>query len=68
LVDMKKNICECLNAHPFPGLGFYRIKAYATNAFLTRLRGGGEDDPIGTAPPSGGGDNGIPINPCPPSP
>src|SRR5262245_56822628 len=65
LVDMKKNVCECLNAHPFPGLGFYRIKAYATNAFLTRLRGGGEDDPIITGPAAGGGDDGIPSSPCP---
>jgi hypothetical protein len=67
LEQMKKNICECLNAHPFAGLTNYRIKAFATNEFLTRLRGGGEDGPIGTAPESGGGD-GIPINPCPPSP
>ena len=67
LKAMKKNICECLNAHPFAGLTNYRIKAFATNEFLTRLRGGGEDGPIGTAPESGGGD-GIPINPCPPSP
>jgi hypothetical protein len=67
LAQMKKNICECLNTHPFAGLSSYRIKAFATNAFLTRLRGGGEDDPIGTEPQSGGG-NGIPINPCPPSP
>jgi hypothetical protein len=68
LVDMKKNVCECLNAHPFPGLGFYRIKAFATNAFLTMLRGGGERDPLGSEPLAGGGSNGIPINPCPPTP
>src|SRR5215475_241939 len=65
MAQMKKNVCECLNAHPFAGLTNYRIKAFATNAFLTRLRGGGEDGPLETAPASGGGD-GIPINPCPP--
>jgi hypothetical protein len=65
---MKKNVCECLNAHPFAGLGYYRIKAFATNAFLTTLSGGGDRDPLGSAPPSGGGANGIPINPCPPIP
>jgi hypothetical protein len=68
LAQMKKNICECLNAHPFAGLSSYRIKAYATNAFLNRRRGGGEDGPIGTAPIPGGGDDGIPIQPCPPAP
>jgi hypothetical protein len=69
LEEMKKNVCECLNAHPFAGLGYYRIKAFATNAFLTSLRGGGEDGPIATIPRSGGGSgNGIPIQPCPPSP
>jgi hypothetical protein len=67
LAQMKKNVCECLNAHPFAGLANYRIKAFATNAFLTRLRGGGDDDPLISAPASGGGE-GIPINPCPPSP
>jgi len=67
LEQMKKNICECLNAHPFAGLTNYRIKAFATNEFLTRLRGGGEEVPLETAPASGGGD-GIPISPCPPSP
>jgi hypothetical protein len=66
LTQMKKNVCECLNAHRFAGLSYYRIKAFATNAFLTRRRGGGERGPIGTEPPSGGGGNGIPINPCPP--
>jgi len=65
IAQMKKNVCECLNANPFAGLTNYRIKAFATNAFLTRLRGGGEDGPLETAPASGGGD-GIPINPCPP--
>lgn len=69
--EMKKNVCECLNAHPFAGLGYYRIKAFATNAFMTSLRGGGgggEEGPLETAPASGGGLDGIPINPCPPSP
>jgi hypothetical protein len=68
LVEMKKNICECLNAHPFAGLAYYRIKAFATNDFLTRRRGGGEDGPLETVPGPGGGDDGIPIKPCPPSP
>jgi hypothetical protein len=67
LEQMKKYICECLNAHPFAGLTNYRIKAFEDNTFLTRLRGGGERGPIVTDPESGGGD-GIPINPCPPSP
>jgi hypothetical protein len=65
LAQMKKNVCECLNAHPSAGLSYYRIKAFATNAFLTRLRGGGEEGPLISEPPSGGGANGIPINPCP---
>ena len=65
LEDMRVIICQCLNANPSPGLTHFRIKAFATNAFLTRHRGGGEDGPIGTAPPSGGGENDIPINPCP---
>jgi hypothetical protein len=65
LAQMKKNVCECLNAHPSAGLSYYRIKAFATNAFLTRLRGGGEEGPLISEPPSGGGGNGIPINPCP---
>jgi hypothetical protein len=68
LKAMKKNICECLNAHPFAGLTNYRIKAFATDDFLTRLRGGGEPDPLGTEPASGGGGDGIPIQPCPPTP
>jgi hypothetical protein len=68
LEKMKKHICECLNAHPFAGLSYYRIKAFATNAFLTSLRGGGEDGPLETVPHSGGGENGIPIQPCPPPP
>jgi hypothetical protein len=69
LEKMKKNICECLNAHPFAGLGYYRIKAFATNAFLTSLRGGGDDGPLESAPASGGGSgDGIPIQPCPPPP
>jgi hypothetical protein len=67
LKEMKKNICECLNTHTFAGLAYYRIKAFATNAFLTGLRGGGEDGPLISEPLSGGGSNGIPINPCPPS-
>jgi hypothetical protein len=67
LKAMKKNICECLNAHRSPGLSYYRIRVYATNAFLTRLRGGGDDGPLEIVPAPGGGDDGIPINPCPPS-
>jgi hypothetical protein len=66
--EMKKRICQCLNAHPYAGIGFYRIKAFATNAFLTSQMGGGEDGPIATIPRSGGGEDGIPINPCPPLP
>jgi len=68
LERMKKNVCECLNAHPSAGLSYYRIKAFATDAFLTALSGGGEDGPLETVPHSGGGDNGIPIQPCPPVP
>jgi hypothetical protein len=68
LEKMKKNICECLNAHPSAGLSYYRIKAFATNEFLTSLRGGGERGPIETVPAPGGGDDGIPIQPCPPLP
>jgi hypothetical protein len=63
-VKMKAIICECLQDHPYPGLAYFRFKAYATNAFLTRLRGGGEDDPIITEPQSGGGGNGFQISAC----
>lgn len=65
--EMKRIVCQCLNTHTRPGLSHYRIKAFATNAFLTRRRGGGEDAPLETAPASGGGD-GIPLSPCPPLP
>jgi hypothetical protein len=62
--DMRKIICKCLQDHPYPGLTSFRFKAFATNAFLTRLRGGGEDDPIIVAPRSGGGGNGFQIGTC----
>jgi hypothetical protein len=61
VVAMTAIICQCLKHHPSPGLTHFRIKAYATNEFLTRLRGGGEDGPLISAPASGGGD-GIPIS------
>jgi hypothetical protein len=60
---MRVIICQCLKDHPSPGLTYFRIKAYATNAFLTRLRGGGELDGLGTAPASGGG-GGYSISTC----
>ncbi len=63
LEAMRVIICQCLKDHPSPGLTHFRIKAYPTNAFLTRLRGGGEDDVLGTAPASGGGD-GYSISTC----
>jgi cytosine/adenosine deaminase-related metal-dependent hydrolase len=63
LDDMRVIICQCLKDHPSPGLTYFRIKAYATNDFLTRLRGGGEPDVLGTAPASGGGD-GYSISTC----
>jgi hypothetical protein len=62
--DMRKIICKCLQDHPYPGLTSFRFKAFATNAFLTRLRGGGEDDPILIAPQAGGGSNGFEISTC----
>jgi hypothetical protein len=64
LDKMKNIICQCLIAHPYPGLTYFRIKAFATDAFLTKQYGGGEGGPIGTAPPSGGGDDGFSINEC----
>jgi hypothetical protein len=54
---MRKIICNCLHDHPFAGLEFFCFKAFATNAFLTRLRGGGEDGPIITEPQAGGGND-----------
>src|SRR5262245_15311657 len=62
--DMRNIICKCLQDHPYPGLTHFRFKAYATNEFLTRLRGGGEDGPIITEPESGGGGNGFQIGTC----
>jgi len=67
LDKMKGIVCQCLNANPFAGLAYYRIKAFATNAFLTSRRGGGEEGPLETVPAPGGGDDGIPIQPCPPA-
>jgi hypothetical protein len=61
---MREIICKCLQDHPYPGLTHFRFKAFATNDFLTRLRGGGEDDPIITEPQSGGGGNGFQIGTC----
>jgi hypothetical protein len=59
---MKKIICQCLKTNQNDALEYFRIKAFATNAFLSRKRGGGEDAPIGSSPASGGGDsNGIEI-------
>jgi len=62
--DMRKIICKCLQDHRYPGLTSFRFKAFATNAFLTRLRGGGEDDPIIAEPQAGGGGNGFEISTC----
>src|SRR5262245_801845 len=62
--DMRKIICKCLQDHRYPGLTSFRFKAFTTNAFLTRLRGGGEDDPIIAEPQAGGGGNGFEISTC----
>jgi len=62
--EMRKLICECLQDHPCPGLAYFRFKAFATNTFLTRLRGGGDDDPIIAAPQIGGGVDGFEIGTC----
>jgi hypothetical protein len=62
--DMRKIICKCLQDNRYPGLTSFRFKAFATNAFLTRLRGGGDDDPIIVAPASGGGGNDFQIDTC----
>ncbi|HZF39956.1 MAG TPA: hypothetical protein VE715_14105 [Blastocatellia bacterium] len=62
--EMRKIICKCLQDHRCPGLTSFRFKAFATNAFLTRLRGGGEEDPIIAAPQAGGGSNGFQIGTC----
>lgn len=62
--EMRKIICKCLQDHRYPGLEYFRFKAFATNSFLTRLRGGGEDGPIITEPESGGGGNGFQIGTC----
>jgi len=59
--EMRNIICQCLKAHPSAGLTHFRIKAFDTNAFLTRNRGGGEGGPLFSDPPSGGGDDSIPI-------
>jgi hypothetical protein len=64
LEDMTKIICQCLKAHPSDGVTHFRIKAYASNAFLTKRRGGGDDGPLISAPASGGGGDGIPISDC----
>jgi hypothetical protein len=63
LDKMKKIVCECLSANPSAGLKHFRIKAFATDTFLTGLHGGGDGVPLVTAPPSGGGDNGFEITP-----
>ena len=63
LNTMEDIVCGCLNAHPRAGLTHFRIKAFETNAFLTKWRGSGDHAPLSSAPPSGGGENGIPIRP-----
>ena len=52
LNEMRIIINECLNEHSTAGLELdqVRIKAFATNAFLSRWRGGGDLVPIGTSP------------------
>ena len=61
---MRGIICKCLQDNRYPGLEYFRFKAYATDEFLTRLRGGGEDGPIITEPQAGGGGNGFQIGTC----
>ncbi|HYW71155.1 MAG TPA: hypothetical protein VE961_08980 [Pyrinomonadaceae bacterium] len=62
--EMSGIICKCLQDNPYPGLEFFRFKAYATDEFLTRQRGGGDDGPIISEPESGGGGDGIQIGTC----
>ncbi len=62
--EMRGIICKCLQDNRYPGLEYFRFKAYATDEFLTRLRGGGEDGPIIAEPESGGGGNGFQIGTC----
>jgi hypothetical protein len=64
LKAMTEIICQCLKTHPSDGVTHFRIKAFASNAFLTKRRGGGDDFPLGAAPASGGGGDGIPIGSC----
>jgi hypothetical protein len=64
LEEMRKIVCQCLTTHASPGLVDFRIKAFATNDFLTRHRGGGEPFPLGSCPESGGGDPGFQIGGC----
>jgi hypothetical protein len=64
LKAMTEIICQCLKTHPSDAITHFRIKAFAGNAFLTKRRGGGEDLPLGAAPASGGGGDGIPIGSC----
>jgi hypothetical protein len=61
---MRAIICQCLTSHTFPGLVDFRFKAFATNDFLTRQRGGGEPFPLMGCPHSGGGDPGYQIGSC----
>jgi len=62
--EMRKIVCQCLTANP-SGVTHFRIKAYPSDDFLTKRRGGGEDYPLFADPASGGGGDGIPISDCP---
>jgi hypothetical protein len=64
-VEMKRIICSCLRDHPYSTLTHFRFKAFRTNAFLTRRRGGGDDAPLISSPAPGGGDDGHLIDDCP---
>jgi hypothetical protein len=60
LERVKDEVCQCLNENPGPkSLAKFRIKAFRNANFLTRKRGGTDDDPLPATPKSGGGGNDV---------
>ncbi|MDX2030713.1 MAG: hypothetical protein SF339_08590 [Blastocatellia bacterium] len=57
LEQMKEIICQCLKELPQrTALEKFRIKAFKNDYFMTQKRGSGDDEPLASSPPSGGGD------------